>query len=60
METVYSSLSEAAIACQKYVGEIVALQEKYGVYEFCEDSSANMFITTQYRDSNGEIKKYYH
>jgi hypothetical protein len=60
METVYSSPQEAAIACQKYVGEVLALQERYGVYEFCEDSSANMFVTAQYRDSNGQIQKYYH
>jgi len=60
MEKIHANRQEAENACTEYVNAVWALQEKYGVNEYCEDSCVNMIIQAKHLDNNGEIQKYYH
>ena len=60
MGKIHDNPQEAQKACQEYIDGIAALREKTGVWEYCEDSCADMIIKTKYRDPNGEIRNYYH
>ncbi len=49
---IYHTRIEARVALQEYMRELEALQEKYGVYDECEDSCISSYPVVQYYDDD--------
>ena len=59
-EIIYASHGHAATACRQYAESMQFLQEKFGIFESCDDSCCATYIHAKYYDENGNIITYTH
>ncbi len=57
---IHPNREAAEKACEEYAKSLSELSERFGVHEFCEDSSASIFITAKYHDQEGKVQTYYY
>jgi hypothetical protein len=58
MDKIYNSQQEARQACKEYVQLSNELRERFGVAEVSEDSCCDVYISTLYRDADGQVLEY--
>ena len=60
MAIIYSNRQAASDACNAYLDAVRKASEQFGVSEDYCDPDAGVWVTAQYLDEKGEVKKYWH
>jgi hypothetical protein len=57
---IHPNLNSAKEACRLYLEAMHELQDKFHVYETCDDSCVQTYVTARYLNEEGIIKEYTH
>jgi hypothetical protein len=57
---VHPNLNSAKEACRLYLEAVYELQDKFHVFETCDDSCVQTYVSARYLNEEGVIKEYTH
>lgn len=57
-KVIYDSKAQAKVACEAYLRELFALQDRFGLREVVEDECVSTWLYVNYRNEAGDIEEY--